>query len=90
MMLLMLFRGQPIAVPPVEQAEAFLREEGVPFVRLPLGRRLITGSPGMVRDAIETVAQEYSAEEVLVVTITHDHAARRRSYELIAEASGLI
>jgi hypothetical protein len=24
-----------------------------------------------------------------VVTITHDHAARRRSYELIAEACGL-
>jgi hypothetical protein len=26
---------------------------------------------------------------VMVVTITHDHAARRRSYELIAEAFGL-
>ena len=25
----------------------------------------------------------------MVVTITHDHAARRRSYELIAEAFGL-
>ena len=24
-----------------------------------------------------------------MVTITHDHAARRRSYELIAEAFGL-
>ena len=29
------------------------------------------------------------AEEVIVVTITHDHGARRRSYELIAEAFGL-
>jgi hypothetical protein len=26
---------------------------------------------------------------VLVLTITHDHGARRRSYELIAEAFGL-
>ena len=26
---------------------------------------------------------------MIVVTITHDHAARRRSYELIAEAFGL-
>jgi hypothetical protein len=35
------------------------------------------------------VAREYGAEEVMVVTITYDHAARRRSYELIAEAFGL-
>jgi hypothetical protein len=26
---------------------------------------------------------------VIVVSITHDHGARRRSYELIAEAFGL-
>jgi len=53
-----------------------------------VGRRLITGSPGKVRRAIEAVAEEYGAEEVLVVTITHDHAARVRSYELIAGAFG--
>jgi hypothetical protein len=35
------------------------------------------------------VAEEYRAEEVTVVTITYDHAARRRSYELLAEAVGL-
>ena len=32
--------------------------------------------------------REYGAEEVIVVTITYDHEARRRSYELIAEAFG--
>ena len=35
------------------------------------------------------MAAEYGAEEVLVLTITHDHGARRRSYELIAEEFGL-
>ena len=35
------------------------------------------------------MASRYGAEEVIVVTITWDHAARRRSYELIAEAFGL-
>jgi hypothetical protein len=35
------------------------------------------------------VADEYGAEELIVVTITHDHQARRRSYELIADAMGL-
>jgi hypothetical protein len=42
-----------------------------------------------VRADIERVAAEYGAEEVIVVTIVHDHAARRRSYELLAEAFGL-
>jgi len=42
-----------------------------------------------VRTGIEGLASEYGAEEVIVVKITHDHAARRRSYELIAEAIDL-
>ena len=35
---------------------------------------------------IEAVAEAYGAEEVFLVNILHSHAARRRSYELIAEA----
>ena len=42
-----------------------------------------------MRAGIEEVASRYGAEEVIVVTITWDHAARRRSYELIADAFGL-
>jgi alkanesulfonate monooxygenase SsuD/methylene tetrahydromethanopterin reductase-like flavin-dependent oxidoreductase (luciferase family) len=52
-------------------------------------RRTILGTPDAVRAGIEAAAAEYGAEEVIVVTITYDHAARRRSYELIAEAFGL-
>jgi alkanesulfonate monooxygenase SsuD/methylene tetrahydromethanopterin reductase-like flavin-dependent oxidoreductase (luciferase family) len=47
------------------------------------------GAPDTVRDGIEAVAREYDADEVMVVTITFDHEARRRSYELIAEAFDL-
>ena len=39
-----------------------------------------------MRAEIEEIAAAYGAEEAIVVTITHDHAARRRSYELLAEA----
>ena len=42
-----------------------------------------------MRAGVEAVARDYGAEEVMVVTITHDHGARRRSYELIADAFGL-
>jgi hypothetical protein len=35
------------------------------------------------------VASDYGADEVIVVTITHDHGMRRRSYELLADAFAL-
>ena len=88
MMMLNLYRGKLIPVPPVERALQFLEDEGVPMKMLPPNRRMITGAPGEVRAAIESVATAYGAEEVLVVNILYDHAARRRSYELIARAFG--
>jgi luciferase family oxidoreductase group 1 len=86
MMMLMLYRGRPIPVPPVDRAERFLEGEGLPLEQLPAGRRIITGAPETVRSQIEVVASEYRAGEVFVVNIMHDHVARRRSYELIARA----
>ena len=85
----MLRRGQLIAVPPPDTAVAFLKREGKwPSEGIP-GRRAIVGSPEKVRAGLETLAGEYQADEAIVVTITHDHAARRRSYELLAEAMSL-
>jgi alkanesulfonate monooxygenase SsuD/methylene tetrahydromethanopterin reductase-like flavin-dependent oxidoreductase (luciferase family) len=50
---------------------------------------MVLGSPTTVRAGLETIAEEYRASEVIVVTVTHSHAARERSYELIAQAFGL-
>jgi luciferase family oxidoreductase group 1 len=86
MAITLLRRGQLIAVPTVERAQEFFREAG-PVESS--GRRVVVGTPEKVKAGLEQVALEYGAEEVLVVTIVHDHAARRRSYELIAGAFGL-
>jgi luciferase family oxidoreductase group 1 len=86
MMLLSLFRGRLIAVPSVEKALALLSRENVPIESVPAGRRIITGAPARVRDSLEAVAAEYGADEVFVVNIVHDPAARLRCYELIAQA----
>lgn len=85
MTLRLLRRGQLIAVPPPEKALAFLEQDAGPR-RGGEQRRGIVGTPDAVRAGIEEVAAKYGAGEVIVLTITHDHAARRRSYELIAEA----
>ena len=89
MMMTLLFRGQSIQVPTVERAQQFLEDEGLLVDQVPVGRRIIAGTPARVREAIEAVARDYEAEEVLIVNILHDHAARRRSYELIAKEFGM-
>jgi luciferase family oxidoreductase group 1 len=83
----LLRQGRLIAVPSVEKALAFLADAGIG--ERAGGRRVVVGTPGVVRAGLEGVAAEYGAGEVLVVTITHDHEARRRSYELIAGAFAL-
>lgn len=88
MLLTLLHRGRLIPVPPPDAAEAFLAREGAQDGWV-ASRRAIVGSPETVREGIRSVAAEYEADEVMVVTITYDHEARRRSYELIAEAFDL-
>jgi luciferase family oxidoreductase group 1 len=92
MTLTLLRRGQLIPVPPPETAIEFLRREGRrdgASNGAAGGRRGIIGSPEPVRAGLEEVRAEYGADEVIAVTITHDHQARRRSYELLAETMAL-
>ncbi|MGI8549009.1 MAG: LLM class flavin-dependent oxidoreductase [Gemmatimonadaceae bacterium] len=82
----LLRRGHLIPVPTVATAERFLAEHASTLTGIAPRRRVILGDPATVRSGIEAVAREYAADEVMVVTITYDHAARRHSYELIAGA----
>jgi luciferase family oxidoreductase group 1 len=88
MTITLLRRGQLIAVPTVEKALAFFDQPGESASAS--GRRFVLGTPDVVRAGLEEVAEEYGAGELLLVTITYEHAARRRSYELIADAFGLV
>lgn len=79
--------GKTLPVPTVETAMRFLerREGGLPVRR----RRMTLGTPDRVRDGLDAITSEYGAEELMIVTITWSHEARKRSYELIAEALDL-
>jgi alkanesulfonate monooxygenase SsuD/methylene tetrahydromethanopterin reductase-like flavin-dependent oxidoreductase (luciferase family) len=44
-----------------------------------------TGSPGQVADQLERLRDATEADELIVTTITHDHADRLRSFQLLAE-----
>jgi alkanesulfonate monooxygenase SsuD/methylene tetrahydromethanopterin reductase-like flavin-dependent oxidoreductase (luciferase family) len=86
MAMAMLHQNRPIPVPPPEKALRYFAQHPAPATG---HRRRIVGSPETVRTGIEEVVSEYGADEAIIVTITHDHEARRRSYELIAEAFDL-
>ena len=91
MTLSLLRRGRLIPVPPVKQALRYLAEQGSqpgggPQSGQSGGRRAVIGDQETVRAGLEEIVSAYGADELIVVTITHDHQARRRSYELIADA----
>ncbi len=85
----LLRQGQLIKVPTPERALDYLKQIGQDGPGWIPGRRGILGTPAQVRAQLEEVAAAYGAEEVLVLSITHDHASRLRSYELLAEAFDL-
>ncbi len=82
----LLRQGRLIPVPPPDKAMRFLETQAASAAPR---RRAVVGDPTSVRRELEAVADEYGAEEVIVVTITFDHEARRRSYSLIADAFAL-
>lgn len=51
--------------------------------------RRIVGSPEQVKERLLAVSEQYRTDEVVVITPTHDFAARVRSYQLLAEVFGL-
>ena len=52
-------------------------------------RRNIVGTPDQVREKLDALLARYGVDEAVVVTITHDHRARLRSYELLAQVYDL-
>jgi luciferase family oxidoreductase group 1 len=51
--------------------------------------RYFVGTPERVKDGLSELAYELGIDELMVVTIVHDHQARMRSYELLARVFGL-
>jgi luciferase family oxidoreductase group 1 len=84
-----LYTGRPGAFPSVEEAESYPYTEQEAAIVEHARRRTIAGAPEQVRDRLISLAQEYGAEELKVVTITHDFKARLHSYQLLAQAFSL-
>jgi len=77
-------------VPTLEEAErhAYTEEER----RYVMGQRdrAVIGGPEKCRRELTALAERYTADEVMLLTITGDYATRLRSYELLAAAFALL
>jgi luciferase family oxidoreductase group 1 len=79
-------RGHPGKLPPPDErfperltpAERRLLEEMLAYT--------VAGSPGTVRRGLEAIVARTGADELMLTSQIHDHAARLRSFELAAEA----
>jgi luciferase family oxidoreductase group 1 len=69
--------------PPIDDIDAYWTEAEKERASAML-RRSFVGSPETVRAGLEAFAAETAADEIIVAAAIHDHAARVRSYELLA------
>ncbi|KIG14889.1 luciferase family protein [Enhygromyxa salina] len=81
--------GQHIRFPAPEQALAHEWSPAAAAMRRQLRALRLYGGPATVSRGLDRLALLYDTDEFLVVTITHNHAARVRSYELLAEIAQL-
>jgi luciferase family oxidoreductase group 1 len=84
-----LYTGRMGPYPSVEEAQAYPYNPHELAIVHGVRRRTVVGAPETVRERLLALAAAYGAEELVIVSITHDPKARRRSYELLAEAFGL-
>jgi len=82
-------RGEFLPLASPEEAAAYpytaADREGIRYNR----ERVFTGSVETVRTRLDPLIDATRADEVMVTTMIYDHGARRRSYEMLAQAFGL-
>lgn len=80
-----LLQGSPGPFPTVDAALNYPFSDGeLAAIEDSKGKRVV-GTPEQVKTKLLKLANQFQLDELMLITITHDAAARRRSYELIAE-----
>jgi luciferase family oxidoreductase group 1 len=79
-------RGQFVPLPSPEEAAAFQLTPAERQRADVLRATALSGTPDLVRSRLMQVVDDLAVDEVAIVTASHDAAARRRSYALLAAA----
>jgi luciferase family oxidoreductase group 1 len=81
--------GKDRGIPSPQEALAEIGDGWEPAPPGTDGSRAVVGDPATVRGELLRLGARYGVDEILAVTVTHDPAARLRSYELLAGVMGL-
>ncbi|MEX0619307.1 MAG: LLM class flavin-dependent oxidoreductase [Pseudohongiellaceae bacterium] len=84
-----LLQGAPGPVPTVEEATDYPYADAERRTIAANREKRAVGTPVQVREKLQAMAKQFGAEELMILTITHDPEARQRSYQLLAEEWGL-
>jgi luciferase family oxidoreductase group 1 len=88
-MFINLRRGQRGKVPPpIDDIEGYWRPGEKPGIEQALSCSVV-GSPETVRAGIDAFIAKHQPDELIVTANTFDHAARRHSFEIVADVLGL-
>jgi alkanesulfonate monooxygenase SsuD/methylene tetrahydromethanopterin reductase-like flavin-dependent oxidoreductase (luciferase family) len=83
-----IFRGaRGLSRPPIDDIDTYWSPMEKAQAMQMLSRSIV-GSPATVRAGLAALVAETGADELMIVSDVYDHAARLRSFELIAEVAG--
>ena len=77
-------RDRPL--PSVEEARAHVYDAHEEALREGRRSHVLVGGVARVRERVTSLVEASQVDEVMVVTQIHSHEARKRSYELVADA----
>ena len=82
-------RGQYLPLPSVEEALAYPYTDAERALVARNRSRMFVGSPATVMTKLQPMIAASQADELMVITAVYDHDARKKSYQLMADAFGL-
>ena len=82
-------RGQYKPLPSIEEAQAYPYTDAERAAIARNRSRMFVGSKQTVMEKIAPLIEASRPDEVMVITATYDHEARKRSYSLLADAFGI-
>jgi len=85
-----LLQNRAGSFPSIEEALAYPYTDQDRVMLRAIEQRSITGSPENVRGKLLALGEAHGVDDFVILTITYDPKDRVRSYELLAEAMGLI
>jgi luciferase family oxidoreductase group 1 len=86
LMMVRFVQGRARVVPSVAEANAYVYSPDEEAIRRRNRARYLVGGVERVHAEIVRLAQAGGADEVMVTTMVPDHAARRRTYDLLSDA----